>query len=136
MVAALIAAFVVVPMTQARAAPVESYGRLPDLEDVGISPDGAKLAFVGSVGEDRVVSVVSIATKKPIAVLKVGNAKLRSLSWIDDNDLLLVHSVTSGLPRGLVGAKQEFRQQMLTAMVKFIETNNPPGAPAPAAAKR
>lgn len=92
----------------ARAAPVEAYGRLPDLENVGISPDGTRLAFAGAIGEQRVVSVINIADKKPVLVLKTGNDKIRSLSWIDDDNLLIVNSTTGKPPRGLIGGVQEF----------------------------
>lgn len=104
---AVVTALLLLPQV-VRAAPVEAYGRLPDLEDVSLSPDGTRLAFVGTVGEQRMVSVVSVADKRPIIVAKTGDTKVRALSWVDDDNLLIVHSVTAKLPAGLVGDKQEF----------------------------
>jgi dipeptidyl aminopeptidase/acylaminoacyl peptidase len=92
----------------ARAAPVESYGRLPDLEDVGISPDGTRLAYAGVVGNDRIVSVVDVGAKTPVVTLKVGPTKLRNVSWIDDSHLLIVNSQTADLPFGFIGPRSEF----------------------------
>lgn len=94
----------------ARAAPpVESYGRLPDLEDVGISPDGTRLAFAGAVGNDRIISVVKIGDKQPLLGVKIGAAKLRHLSWVDDGHLLIVTSTTAEVPFGVIGPRSEFR---------------------------
>ena len=45
---------------RAQATPIESYGRLPDLEDVGISPDGTQLAYAGVQGETRYITVVAV----------------------------------------------------------------------------
>jgi dipeptidyl aminopeptidase/acylaminoacyl peptidase len=108
LIAVLALAMVALPPSWARAAPVESYGRLPDLEDVGISPDGTRLAFAGTIGNDRIVSVVDVGAKKPVVTLKIGPTKLRAVSWIDDTHLLLVNSQTADLPFGVIGPRSEF----------------------------
>lgn len=109
--AALAALFLACAAPAAGAAPpVEAYGRLPDLEDVGLSPDGTQLAFVGDQGEDRVISVVPLGGTKPSQVLRAGKAKLRSLSWVDNTHLLIVSSTTSEPPIGVIGPTQERMQ--------------------------
>lgn len=82
------------PGAALHAAPLEIYGQLPSLEDVAISPDGGKLALVRTQGENRVVTVYSIAEHKTIRSIGVGKVKLRSVVWADDYRVLLV---TSGI---------------------------------------
>src|SRR5437016_8408511 len=43
------------------AAPLEVYGRLPRLENVALSPDGSRIAFVKTEGNTRLVAVMSVA---------------------------------------------------------------------------
>jgi dipeptidyl aminopeptidase/acylaminoacyl peptidase len=90
------------------AVPLEVYGRLPALEDVALSPDGSRIAFVRTTQNMRVVAVVSIADHKTLGGLRVGEEKLRSLEWADDSHLMIVTSVTA-LPFGLRGMDQEWR---------------------------
>lgn len=108
LLAVLVAAATLLSPPTVRAASVEAYGKLPDLEDVGISPDGKRLAFAGVIGNNRVFSVVNIGDKQPLLAVKIGAAKLRDLSWIDDGHLLIVTSTTSDLPFGVTGPRSEF----------------------------
>lgn len=87
--------------------PLEVYGRLPSLEDVAISPDGSRIAYIRTRGEDRIVYVTSLADRKAMQALRVGTTKLRSLLWGDNDHLLIVTSSTDR-PIGLAGAKSEF----------------------------
>jgi len=107
-IAALAAVFLGAAVSAVWAAPVESYGRLPSLEDVSLSPNGARLAFVRADGDDRFISVLSLGDKAPRSGLRIGTAKLRALSWADDNHLLLVSSRTGDLPFGIIGPRSEF----------------------------
>jgi len=80
------------------------YGRLPSLENVALSPSGARLAMVRTVQDRRVVIVLSLADRKLMAKpLNVGELKLRSIGWADDDTLMLVTSTTA-LPMGLIAA--------------------------------
>ncbi len=74
--------------------PLETYGHLPSVENVAISPDGTRLAFVRTKGDDRVLAVVSLETQKPLAVTNVGKIKLRDVLWADNRRLIVIHSVT------------------------------------------
>ncbi len=91
----------------AAAAPLEVYGRLPSLEEVALSPDGARLAFVRTSGNDRVLAVADLASRKVMSGMRLGTAKLRSIEWADTDHLLIVTSETS-LPWGLVGPVHEW----------------------------
>src|SRR5207237_1071262 len=42
------------------AAPLEVYGRLPRLENVALSPDGSRIAFVKTEGNTRLVAVLFV----------------------------------------------------------------------------
>src|SRR3569833_3184508 len=92
----------------AAGAPLEVYGRLPSLENVALSPSGARLAMVRTVQDRRVVIVLSLADRKLMAKpLNVGELKLRSIGWADDDNLMLVTSTTA-LPLGLIGRVSEW----------------------------
>ena len=91
----------------ARAAPLEAYGRLPSLEDVAISPDGGKLAYVTDFKGRRTVVIQSISPGKALAVLPAGKIKLRDLSWADNERLLITTSQTID-PREIEGPRREW----------------------------
>jgi hypothetical protein len=54
------------------AAPLEVYGRLPHLENVALSPDGTRVAFVRTEGDTRVVGVIALA-EESVAFLRKYN---------------------------------------------------------------
>jgi dienelactone hydrolase len=91
----------------AGAAPIETYGRLPTLEYVSLSPDGARLAFVRATEDMRILAIMSLADKKVIGGAKLGEIKLRRLAWADDDHLLITTSQT-GMPWGLIGTNSEW----------------------------
>ncbi len=87
--------------------PLEVYGRLPSLEDVALSPDGSRIAYVRTKDEDRIVYVTSLADHKALHALRVGTSKLRGLMW-GDNDHLLIITSSANAPMELLGSKAEF----------------------------
>lgn len=94
----------------ARAAlPLEVYGRLPRLENLALSPDGARIAFAKTEGNDRTVAVMTIATHSMLSGVRVGHQKLRYLRWADNDRLLIETSVTSA-PYGFIGDASEWWQ--------------------------
>jgi dipeptidyl aminopeptidase/acylaminoacyl peptidase len=87
--------------------PLAIYGRLPTIEDVAISPDGTRLAYVQTTDDNqRIVGIVSLADHSVVASVRAGDAKLRAIEWVDDQRLLLTTSVTA-VPLGLIGARSE-----------------------------
>ncbi|HEY6451110.1 MAG TPA: S9 family peptidase [Steroidobacteraceae bacterium] len=110
-VAALIAAI------SARSASLEDYGRLPSIENVSLSPDGTRVAFVRTNGDARVVSIGALADGKILSVLQVGDEKLRSLEWADDAHLLIVTSTTAA-PFHIKGPEREWVQLRVYDMDK------------------
>jgi dipeptidyl aminopeptidase/acylaminoacyl peptidase len=79
----------------ALAASLATYGGLPNVEEVALSPDGSKVAYVRTDGDQRIVIVATVADRKMIRYVKAGEEKLRSLDWADDDNLLLTTSVTT-----------------------------------------
>jgi dipeptidyl aminopeptidase/acylaminoacyl peptidase len=91
----------------AQGAPLEAYGQLPTLDNVAISPDGKHIAFATDVQGARTVVIDSIDDRKALAGLKTGEQKLRDLSWVDDERLMITMSVTSRAI-GITGGRQEY----------------------------
>jgi dipeptidyl aminopeptidase/acylaminoacyl peptidase len=93
----------------ARAAvPLEVYGRLPSLEDIALSPSGERIDCVRTTENTRTITVGSLSDHKAMSGLRVGDQKLRSVQWADENHLMIVTSATS-LPWGFIGKEQEWR---------------------------
>lgn len=99
------------------AAPVEVYGRLPALEDVALSPDGSRIAFIRTSQDDRILAVHDFAKGKVIGGLRVGTVKLRSIGWADNDHLLIISSVTT-LPWGFMGPEREWYQLLVYDVAK------------------
>src|SRR5258708_32948154 len=57
--------------------PLAAFGRLPNLEDVVISPDGTKLAFGKTNGENPNLAIVPLHKHEDLGGAHVGNVKLR-----------------------------------------------------------
>jgi dipeptidyl aminopeptidase/acylaminoacyl peptidase len=91
----------------AGAAPLETYGRLPSLEDVQISPDGSSFAYLKTDGDQRYLVIQPVGEKKLLAGFRLGNEKIRSIQWVDEKHMLIEASVT-GLHGNTEGAVQEF----------------------------
>ncbi|HTB90276.1 MAG TPA: S9 family peptidase [Steroidobacteraceae bacterium] len=100
------------PAIAADANPLAAFGRLPSLEDVAISPDGTKIAFVRTSGESRNLVVAPLTKPEILGGVRVGDAKLRHIVWVDDDNLLGTVSSTSPPPFGFTGATREWYQLM------------------------
>jgi hypothetical protein len=98
------------PAAAADILPLAAFGHLPTLEDVAISPDGTKLAFVRTNGESRRLVVIPLGKSETIGAVLVGDAKLRDVEWIDDDNILATISSTSPPPFGFIGATREWYQ--------------------------
>jgi dipeptidyl aminopeptidase/acylaminoacyl peptidase len=94
----------------ADAIPLAAFGRLPSLEDVAISPDGTKIAFVKTNGESRSLVVAPLTKPEIIGGVRVGDTKLRDVAWVDDDNIIATVSSTSPPPFGFTGATREWYQ--------------------------
>lgn len=91
-------------------APIEVYGHLPSLEDLALSPDGTKLVFVRTSGDERNIYIEPLAENKALGAARVGDTKLRGISWMDNDNLLIEVSNTSLPPFGFMGPQHEWFQ--------------------------
>jgi len=98
------------PAAVADAVPLAAFGRLPNLEDVAISPDGTKIAFVRTKGEIRNLVVTPVTGHEILGGVRIGESKLRGVRWIDDDNLLATASTTSLPPIGFSGEMGEWFQ--------------------------
>jgi dipeptidyl aminopeptidase/acylaminoacyl peptidase len=79
------------------AAPLEVYGRLPRLEHIALSPDGSKVAFVRTNGEQRILVITELASGRLLGTVRAGDDKLRAIEWADDSHVVIETSVTGVL---------------------------------------
>jgi len=77
----------------APAAPIEAYGKLPDMEDVRLSPSGKRLAMVKVVGDERRLLVIETAGKVLVNAA-IGDSKLSGIDWASDDYLLVTKRET------------------------------------------
>jgi dipeptidyl aminopeptidase/acylaminoacyl peptidase len=80
----------------AAAPPVETYGQLPTVEMMRLSPGGDKIAYVTVAGSDRKLHVID-ADGKVLHEVDCADIKLRRLDWADDDHVALSASVTMRL---------------------------------------
>jgi len=74
--------------TAQSAPPLESYGGLPGVELLSLSPSGERYALVAVVGETRKLAVLSY-DGRVLAVAPVGVAKVRDIRWAGADHLLV-----------------------------------------------
>src|SRR6266403_6149364 len=79
--AAFSAAMIVCPRSSeaAETTPLEAFGRLPTLENVVISPDGTKIAFVRTRGDSRSLVVATLGKQEVLGGARIGDTKLRQV---------------------------------------------------------
>ena len=94
----------------AAAPPLEAFGRLPTVEDVAISPDGTKIAFVETMGDMRSILVKPLGKSEIVGGVRVDNTKLRKVQWMDDDSVLATISSTNQPPSGFTGSTKEWVQ--------------------------
>jgi dipeptidyl aminopeptidase/acylaminoacyl peptidase len=100
-------ALVVLPWT-ATAAPLEAYGRLPSVDKVVLSPDGARIAIVVASAQDHQLQIRSTSDLKLQFVSSLGRLKLTDLEWASPEHLIIVTAKTADVME-LTGPKQEWR---------------------------
>jgi dipeptidyl aminopeptidase/acylaminoacyl peptidase len=93
------------------AVPLDVYGSLPSLEDMALSPDGSRMAFVRTTQDTRMVVVATVADRKAFVAFKVGDQKLRYLLWVD-NSHLLIETSTTAMPWPFIEKSEWFVAQI------------------------
>ena len=91
----------------ALAADVSAYGRLPAIENVALSPNGERLAYISMVGDQQKLVVLGLPDKV-ILNTPAGNTKVQDLFWAGDDHLLIkISNTTQG---GIYEARSEADQ--------------------------
>lgn len=88
--------------------PLNAYGALPAVEHARISPSGDRLALVTVAGDDRVLVVLDPHAGQILGRIEVGLAKVRDLTWIGENNLMITTTSTQSLSE-LGGRRGELR---------------------------
>jgi pimeloyl-ACP methyl ester carboxylesterase len=107
------------------AASVDAYGLPPSIDNVSVSPDGAQIAFVQTVGDKRLLNVMSVRDGKLTSSLDLAGERMRRLEWADNKNLLIATSY-SGAPHVVTQLIGEVRQLRLlnTATHEYIALPN------------
>jgi dipeptidyl aminopeptidase/acylaminoacyl peptidase len=103
----VVALFVVAAASAAEPPPLSAYGNLPDIETVALSSDGSRLAAVMSIKGERVV-VLLTDKLKTIRMMRLEDAKVRSLDWVGSDALVVEMSRTEVLGPEYTSSKFEF----------------------------
>jgi len=91
----------------AHAAPLDLYGKLPSIEQAEVSPSGKLVAYIITDGENRKIFVQSVPDLKPVTSAAAGATKLRDLTWVGDQHLILTTS-TSRQPQDVLAPRLEW----------------------------
>jgi hypothetical protein len=89
------------------AVPVAAFGNLPSIEQVALSPDGSTLAVIQTVQEQRLLAITNINDFKLVSAARVGDVRIRSIEWADDEHLLLT-TASNQMPFELSGERSEW----------------------------
>jgi dipeptidyl aminopeptidase/acylaminoacyl peptidase len=85
--AAAAACFGVAAQAQAAPPPASAFGRIPAVVDAAISPNGQRVAILGGLSDQRVVSIATI-DQPGLPVLSLGDVEGVSLRWAGDDHVL------------------------------------------------
>jgi dipeptidyl aminopeptidase/acylaminoacyl peptidase len=87
---------------------LEDYGKLPGIDEVTLSPNGQRYAFVATVGEERRL-IVADANNQIIEQDNVGTAKVVDVQWAGDDHLLVEISATVAMDMEFSRMRDELR---------------------------
>lgn len=74
--------------------PVEAFGRVPQVDNIALSPDGKFVAWDDNSGTQPIVVVFDLEARKQKARFPIADSKLRGLQWSDNSTLLVDLSMT------------------------------------------
>ncbi len=94
--------------------PLSAYGELPGVQDATISPLGTRMALVSRVDDEPVIIIVDQQAKL-LKAIPLGDLKFRSLTFVDEETLLLRRSETVNV-WGFVADKYEISQMIVLSV--------------------
>jgi len=89
------------------AAPLEAYGKLPQIERAEVSPSGKLIAFIATDGDGRALVIQTTQGRQQVFKGPVGALRLRNLVWAGDQHLILTFS-TAKQPAFVEGPRVEY----------------------------
>lgn len=109
-------------------AALELYGRLPAFSSPRLSPDGTKLAHLVSVGAgQQALVIIDLSNLQVIGGLREIENKVRGVSWVGNDHLLISTSTAATLPFSI--GKGEYTQGLIytlsTRSVQTVFARNP-----------
>ncbi len=102
-------------------APLEIYGKLPDVDEVVISPSGERLAVLGEFEGHRMVAIFDSQLKFMRGII-ADATKVRDVSWIDEEHVLVLTSQTEKLGMQFAADQFEFTLGMILSTDPSLET--------------
>ncbi len=87
--------------------PLNEYGKLPEVEDSAISPSGDRIALLTTFEGKRVILALENQTEA-ITAIGVGDMKVRYISWVGEERIMVVTSQTEDLGVNFTTDKAEF----------------------------
>jgi pimeloyl-ACP methyl ester carboxylesterase len=78
------------------APPLDLFAASPLIDDITISPDGKRVAFISQKVDQKILGYFDLADQKHQFAL--GAKKVRSIFWGDNTHVVMVSSVTDSLP--------------------------------------
>jgi dipeptidyl aminopeptidase/acylaminoacyl peptidase len=113
--------------------PIEAFGKLPQAQQVKLSPDGNKIAFINNIAGNTMIGLTDLVNAKTRYLVRTDNQKFK-IGWYlwANNDLLLVSADYPVQRRGLkytearllkvhVDGKESFE-----SVIKLKRGDNPP----------
>ncbi len=86
--------------------PLDLFAASPLIDEISLSPNGKRIAFISQKGDQKVLGYFDIADRK-IHTFALGAKKIRNLQWGDNTHIVLVSSQTTALPE-FAGWNHEF----------------------------
>lgn len=77
--------------------PLSAYGALPAIDNVSLSADGSRLAFVGVSGETRTL-ILQTLDGQVLARMNLGLVDVVRIAWAGPDDVVITTSQTKSLP--------------------------------------
>lgn len=91
-----------------------SYGRLPGIRAVELSPRGDRVAFLRDVGDNQYVTVYDIDRRRTLFDGRAADQKPRALRWAGDEDVVLLSSAALKAPAYGPPAAEAYSLQLIS----------------------
>lgn len=95
--------------------PLSAYGALPQVEDMALSSSGKRIAALTTIRGVRLLTILDDALVQ-LRAMEVGDVKVRSIEWIDDDRMLVQMSQTEDLGEGFTADQYEFWRAVVVSV--------------------